>query len=219
MTYRLAKSLDKLRSQINAAFPNRDKSSDGWIGDTKHASRKSDHNPWIKDKNGVGVVTALDTDEDLAPDVHSIEAIVSAIRASRDPRVKYIIYEGRITVAGSNLQQWKKYTGPNPHNHHFHISVNSDPKLYDSTAEWAIGNSSGNPNSSPAENPPPPATVRDLKIGDEGEDVKRLQTALKLKADGIFGRATRAAVIAFQSDRNMRTDGIVGQNTRRELGI
>ena len=216
MTYRLAKSLDKLRSQINAAFPNRDKSSDGWIGDTKHASRKSDHNPWVKDKNGVGVVTALDTDEDLAPDVHSIEAIVSAIRASRDPRVKYIIYEGRITVAGSNLQQWKKYTGPNPHNHHFHISVNSDPKLYDSTAEWAIGNAA---TPTPADTPPPPATVRDLKIGDEGEDVGRLQAALKIKVDRIFGRGTRAAVIAFQSNAGLRADGIVGAKTRHELDL
>jgi hypothetical protein len=138
MAWRIAESLKTLRSQINAAYPNRDKSSDGAIGDAAHASRNSDHNPWVKDKHGVGVVTAIDIDEDLAPDIHSIEAIVSAIRKSKDPRVKYIIYEKRITVAGSNLQKWKAYTGKNPHNHHAHISVNSDPKLYDSTKAWVL---------------------------------------------------------------------------------
>ena len=70
------------------------------------------------------------------------------------------------------------------------------------------------------EQPEPAASeLRTLKIGDEGDDVKRLQAALRIKADGIFGRGTRAAVIAFQSERNMRPDGIVGPNTRSEIGI
>jgi hypothetical protein len=61
---------------------------------------------------------------------------------------------------------------------------------------------------------------RTLKIGDEGDDVRALQAALKLPdPDGIFGRNTRAAVIRFQADRNMRPDGIVGKQTRHELGI
>lgn len=138
MAWRIAESLLQLRKQINAAYPNRDKRSDGGIGDAKHASRNSDHNPWFKDKNGIGIVSAIDIDEDLAPDIHSIEAIVSAIRASKDPRVKYIIYEKRITVPGSNLQKWKAYHGANPHDHHAHISVNSDPKLYDSAKAWNL---------------------------------------------------------------------------------
>ena len=138
MAWRIAESLKQLRKQINEAYPNRDKSSDGGIGDASHASRNSDHNPWVKDSHGVGVVTAIDIDEDLAPDIHTIEALVTAIRNSRDPRVKYIIYEKRITVSGSNLQRWKAYTGKNPHNHHAHISVNSDPKLYDSTKSWNL---------------------------------------------------------------------------------
>lgn len=138
MAWRIAESLKTLRLQINAAYPNRDKASDGGIGDARHASRNSDHNPWVKDRNGFGVVTAIDIDEDLAPDIHSIEKIVKAIQASRDPRVKYIIYEGRITVPG-DITQWKPYHGINPHQHHVHISVKSDPKFYDSTAAWHIG--------------------------------------------------------------------------------
>lgn len=144
MSYRRAKALDKLVSQINAAYPGRDKSSDGWIGDAAHASRSSDHNPWVKDGK-MGVVTAMDIDEDLAGDIHSIEFMVNAIRASRDPRVKYIIYEKRITVQGSNLQKWKKYTGTNAHGHHAHISVFPDKKLYDDVSPWSIGSVGAKP--------------------------------------------------------------------------
>jgi hypothetical protein len=61
MAPRIAKSLDVLRSQINKAHPNRSKVSDGWIGDTAHAARASDHNP-----NSGGVVTALDLTHDPA---------------------------------------------------------------------------------------------------------------------------------------------------------
>jgi hypothetical protein len=139
MAWRIAESLKTLREQINEAYPKRDKRSDGGIGDADHASRNSDHNPWVKDRDGVGVVTAIDIDEDLAADIHSIENIVTAIRKSRDPRVKYIIYEKRITVPGSDLQKWKPYKGKNPHDHHAHISVNSDPKLYDSRRKWDLG--------------------------------------------------------------------------------
>lgn len=137
MSFRRAKSLDKLLEQINNAFPGRDKTSDGWIGDAAHASRNSDHNPWVHDGK-MGVVTAIDIDEDLNAN-GTLEKVITAIRASRDKRVKYIIYEGRITVQGSDLQRWKKYTGKNLHKQHAHISVHSDRKLYDSTADWDIG--------------------------------------------------------------------------------
>jgi hypothetical protein len=80
--------------------------------------------------------------------------------------------------------------------------------------EWPAGATS-----TVSETPTPSIPVRDLKIGDEGDDVKELQAALKITADGIFGRGTRAAVIKYQADRDMRPDGIVGKNTRHELGI
>ncbi|MBK8468109.1 MAG: LysM peptidoglycan-binding domain-containing protein [Chloracidobacterium sp.] len=115
------------------------------MGDLSHKNRKSDHNP-----NAAGVVCAIDIDEDLAPDIHSIKAVVDAICASRDKRVKYIIYEGKITVEGSNLQRWKTYSGVNPHDHHAHISVVSDPTLYDDERDWHISAAvpaGGNPGS------------------------------------------------------------------------
>lgn len=117
---------------------------------------------------------------------------------------------------------WKKLVDK-PHCQLPGLSIGTCRILYQSgglAAVWkkaseVIGKGSGSVETLPST----PAPVRDLKIGDEGDDVKKLQTALKLKADGIFGRATRAAVIHFQSERNMRPDGIVGPNTRRELGI
>lgn len=85
-------------------------------------------------------------------------------------------------------------------------------------AEWDVpADPEVEPGPPPQAEDDPPA--RTLKIGDEGDDVKELQTALKIKADGIFGRGTRAAVIAFQDNAGIRTDGIVGTRTRHELGI
>lgn len=137
--WRRSKSLIKLTSQINAAWPERDTTSDGAIGDAAHASRNSDHNPWVIDRNGQPVVTAQDIDEDLTSDIHSLQSVVDAICRSRDSRVKYLIYEGRITVKGSNLQRWERYTGKNAHKHHLHISVFPDQRLFDDDREWSIG--------------------------------------------------------------------------------
>ena len=40
-----------------------------------------------------------------------------------------------------------------------------------------------------------------LKKGDTGENVKVLQTALGVKADGVFGPKTEEAVKAFQTSK------------------
>ncbi len=215
MSWRLAESLKTLRAQINAAFPNRDKSSDGSIGDTAHASRKSDHNP-----NGAGVVCAIDTDEDLSPTIHSIENIVSAIRASKDPRVKYIIYERRITKQGSNLQEWTTYTGPSPHDHHFHISVKQDPHLYDDPRPWDIGAGIAQPDLASTATEPAPDDQRPLlKVGARGQSVRNLQQALGVNVDGDFGPNTQNAVVRFQREKGLTADGIVGPATWGALGV
>lgn len=205
MGWRLAESLKKLREQINQAYPNRDRASDGSIGNAEHSSRKSDHNP-----NGAGVVCAIDIDEDLSPN-NTVQGIVASIQASRDPRVKYIIYEGRITVKG-DITKWKPYSGVNPHKHHAHISVQPLVQLYDNKADWNIGgNGQVILDSSP--------TARDLKIGDRGADVVMLQEKLGVTADGDFGLKTKKAVINIQVKNNLRADGIVGNRTRAVLGL
>lgn len=60
-----------------------------------------------------------------------------------------------------------------------------------------------------------------LKRGNKGNYVKELQTMLsrhgydlgKYGIDGDFGSATEAAVKSFQTDHNLKVDGIVGKNT------
>ena len=64
-----------------------------------------------------------------------------------------------------------------------------------------------------------------FKEGDSGEDVKRVQQALKDKGfdpgliDGDFGPATEAAAIGFQKSEGLSADGVVGQKTLKALGI
>lgn len=57
-----------------------------------------------------------------------------------------------------------------------------------------------------------------LKIGSRGDDVKRIQERLGLSnADGIFGRATEAAVKKWQEENGLTADGIVGPKTMELL--
>jgi len=65
--------------------------------------------------------------------------------------------------------------------------------------------------------------TRLLKLGSRGEDVKQLQNRLNQlgfacgAADGIFGNATRAAVINFQKANGLAADGIAGPATLGKL--
>jgi hypothetical protein len=56
-----------------------------------------------------------------------------------------------------------------------------------------------------------------LREGDRGPDVVTLQTCLRIPADGIFGKQTKAAVIKFQQDEDLEPDGIVGPKTWKVL--
>ena len=62
-------------------------------------------------------------------------------------------------------------------------------------------------------------TAIKLKMKDRGQPVEKLQKALKDlgyytgRADGIFGRSTRNAVVAFQRANKLRVDGIAGKST------
>ena len=52
-----------------------------------------------------------------------------------------------------------------------------------------------------------------LKLGSEGEDVKKLQVKLGIEAIGKFGPKTDAAVKAWQAANGLTADGIVGDGT------
>lgn len=137
--WRLAKSLHTLREQVNAAWPQRKKQHDGTIGDAAHAGRVSDHNPSILDDIH-GVVSALDITHDPKGgcDAHGL---AEHLRVRRDPRIKYVISNGRIFSSSTSPWKWRKYTGKNPHRTHVHISVKGDKRHYDSTTKWHLSTS------------------------------------------------------------------------------
>lgn len=138
--WRTARSLLTLLDQIDRKAPRRSRASDGTIGDASHATRDSDHNPWVVD-GSTGVVTAIDITNDPRRGC-SAEAIAEAIRSNQDPRVKYIIWNKRIAsstaIRGSAPWAWRDYTGSNPHDKHVHISVKSHKAAYDSNNPWPI---------------------------------------------------------------------------------
>lgn len=141
MAWRLAKSLDRLRQQVNAFAPQRSRVSDGTIGDTAHASRASDHNP-----NEAGVVTALDLTHDPQHGCDA-EAIADALVASRDARIKYLIWNRRIVRSyakpGIPAWKWAPYGGANAHTKHVHISVGAAKAAYDDDRDWTLPHVAG----------------------------------------------------------------------------
>lgn len=114
----------RLRSEVDSLYPDRDKTSDGWVADARHlAGGVSDHIPDAR-----GVVHAIDIDADLSPKNRRASwELAEAIRkvAVTDGRILYIIHMGQIASAKRNIKgkkwQWRKQSG-DPHMHHIHIS-------------------------------------------------------------------------------------------------
>jgi hypothetical protein len=128
---KLCKAGQQLREQIDDLYLDRDRRSDGWIADTRHSTRKSDHNPDPKS----GIVRAIDIDVNLGKHPEEVYDLVEKIRkcAKRgDKRIAYIIHDGKIM---SPILNWKKrkYKGVNPHRSHFHVSFTT---LGDNDGKW-----------------------------------------------------------------------------------
>jgi len=123
MSWSLAPAVKQALQDANAAWPNRDKSQDGTVGDSSHASRVSDHNP-----DAQGYVCAVDITHspETGPTGDQIYQL-----AKQDPRTKYIISNARIWSPSGGE---RPYSGSNRHDKHTHISVSQAGKL--STDHW-----------------------------------------------------------------------------------
>lgn len=51
------------------------------------------------------------------------------------------------------------------------------------------------------------------RTGSSGDQVKKIQKALGIKDDGVYGQQTRDAVMAYQKANNLQVDGEVGDET------
>jgi hypothetical protein len=119
----LSKAAVQLREQIDDSFPGRSRKSDGWIGDARHSTRKSDHNP---DPTAGNVVRAIDIDARLSDDKGLSAYLADQIRSygKTNGRISYVIHQGKI--ASPILRwRWRKFSG-NPHQHHIHVSFKKD---------------------------------------------------------------------------------------------
>ena len=178
-----------LVNEVNTRFPQRDKSSDGTVGDPAHAARVSDHNP-----NQAGVVRARDIDEDLGRDITGagwdmprLVAHLRQLAIGGDARLNgggYIIYEGRI-CGGSKGWDWRPYTGSNPHDKHAHISFSKNAAAYDSRAPWGIAKPFT----------PPSSPKGPLMALTDAEQKELLDKVRKLHADyGVSGKGVRQVI-------------------------
>ena len=58
-----------------------------------------------------------------------------------------------------------------------------------------------------------------LKVGSRGPEVAKLQQALGVSADGIFGRGTASALSQWQKMHGLTADGIAGPSTLKKLRL
>ena len=132
MAWVLAKPAASLNAAFDAAFPQRQKTSDGTIGDLEHAQGVSGHNP--DDTPGVTAertdadtkaeVRATDRDKDLNDPrgVTMTDVLRSILATPRDrDRFIYFIWNSKI-YRKSNGWREEDYTGDNSHTEHLHAS-------------------------------------------------------------------------------------------------
>ncbi len=135
MSYFLAPAGLKLWTEVRTRFPGRDAASDGWIGDASHAARPSDHNPcWSCSGSSYGIVRAVDLDGDGWPAEACVQYLLARCRSGAERRVAYIIYKRRIWSVTYGWTQ-RYYSGTNPHDAHFHVSLKRDSSNF-STLSW-----------------------------------------------------------------------------------
>jgi hypothetical protein len=207
MSWRLARSLITLRDEISTRWPG----TTIWtIGDAAHRKRASDHNP-----NGAGVVTAVDVVGPVA------KKVVDQIIKTRDPRLKYMIYQSRIMAgpAGPAPWKWRSYGGSNPHNTHVHVSVGRGPSgrslnagLYDDSKSWGLIQQEEDDMMVVRYNDRDERVVRVQEILREAGKTKNQTLLPKYGTDGHYGDETAGAVNYFARRAKLPEDGFKGMD-------
>jgi hypothetical protein len=216
-----------LRDQINKRWPKRDRRSDGWLGDSAHQARKSDHNP-----DAWGWVYALDIDHNMGPagparqgaEAQKLaDQLIQLAREGKDMgRLKYVVYNNKIASGTYKNQYWTWRPGNYGHTQHIHISFNSVAKNNGQQFNLPIFKEKNEaPKPTPAKpTPPKPKPVPKFPGQDKltfkkrNESVRRLQKELIAKgysipagATGFYGNQTEAAVKRLYRDMGKLSNG------------
>jgi len=123
-TPKLSKAGQQLRLQVDDSYPDRLRSSDGWVADARHVKAgTSDHIP----DPVSGIVRALDLSRNLCPSgepdlmPYLADQIRDFAKRDKSKRIAYVIFDKKIASARS-LWRFRPYRGSNPHIKHMHIS-------------------------------------------------------------------------------------------------
>jgi hypothetical protein len=121
-----APTLVQMLEEATRLWPKRRRTSDGICSSPDHRKQSpgSDHD--------VGNAGDLSHDPANGCDAHHLADLL--IKA-RDPRVKYVISDGRIwNPSRDKPGVWRPYAGANPHTLHIHVSIHTHAR--NSTASW-----------------------------------------------------------------------------------
>lgn len=135
-SWRLNGSLTRFRAAVDAAYPNRDRTTDGTIGDPAHQLTDSDHNP-----DPDGTVDAWDMDRDLLPTVAASLAAIEVLKRvfQAHPAARYWIHNDQIAHRRDGwVRRAYKPTDPDRNRHIKHVHWNTNEATEDSTAPWII---------------------------------------------------------------------------------
>jgi hypothetical protein len=222
-----------LREELDERYPDRDRASDGMIGDPSHASRDSQHNPdWASIPPGCVRAYDVDSNGPLGVTTPLVRDVLEATIG--DPRVWYVIWAGKI-ASRSHGWVWRVYTGASMHLEHVHLSLRAPEDgiseayahelAYDTTMWFG---DKPTPHTFPA--------VRLHRVVEAARhprrevapaNVRRVQRCLVARGlltegrvTGIYGASTRDAVHRFQRSIGFRgpdADGILGVTSGTRL--
>ena len=222
MSWRPAKCLSRLKRDVDRRWPNRDRRTDGMIGDAAHCDGggTSDHCP-----NSVGVVRAFDIDADGIPAAWLAEHF-RKLGAQGDARLAnggYVIFNRRI-ASWSHGWRWREYTGESPHTDHIHLSVSENASGYDKGGAWGIRTAPAPSHSGGSSTALPRRKLgsRELKLKNphtRGTDVAFVQRFVGAEDDGEFGLKTQARVKRYQGIVGLPRTGVVGRETWEKMRV
>lgn len=210
--------LESFRQEVNRRYPKRKKTSDGTLGDQAHKARVSEHNP-----DSDGTIDAFDMDVNLfgsdndtgsAAEDAEVRKLIKEFLSK--PEAQLVIYDRHIynpDIQGGKARWYGDWSsGKNPHDHHVHFQArqSKEDRQYN-------GDKVKDAQPTPA---PTKVKASELKLGDQGSDVKVLQRALgRLEVDGKFGKVTESRLKAYQRGHGLKDDGIAGPLTLKSLKL